>query len=92
MGILVLILLVDALLGKNSESKAINGLKTVLFIGLIAIFGNMLVKGKVNMDGNLQGAGIKESFEVKAVTSIIATPDEIYQALTDQTQRTLWDT
>jgi hypothetical protein len=41
------------LLGKNTESKAINGLKAALFIGLIAIFGSMLLKGKVNVDGSL---------------------------------------
>ena len=34
---------------------------------------------------------VKENIEVKSVTIMIATPDEILSALTDPAQRQLWD-
>lgn len=88
MGILAFIVLIDVLVGPTS-SKAISGLKAAMFIGLIAVFGSMLVKARVSVDA--PASQMNESFEVKAVTSIMATPDEISHALTDSVQRTLWD-
>lgn len=46
-------------------------------------------RANVGTEGNEQL--VKESFEVKAVTYLMATPDEICSAITDPLQRPLWD-
>lgn len=74
MGIFSLIVLIDVFVG-STPSKAIFGLKMGLFMGLIAVFGSMLAKARVSVDAPV--SQMNESFEVKAVTSIMATPDEI---------------
>jgi hypothetical protein len=88
MGILAFIVVVDVIVGNDSDSKAVGGLKVALFLALIAIFGKMLLKAPAKVEAI---DGIKNYFEAKAVTCIMATPDEISQALTDPSQRTLWD-
>lgn len=60
-------------------------LKTVLSLALMLMLAIIMVGSKA---GDTQNEDmVKENIEVKAVTIMIATPDEILSALTDPAQR-----
>lgn len=89
-------LAVEVLLGKAlGNSNTLFLLKTILAFALVGLIWQLLMKvnkegnGKRAADGQLQV--LKENFELKAVSIVKATPDEVLSALKDHVNRRVWD-
>lgn len=89
LGIFTLLVAVDLIFGKT-ESQTILIVKGALFLALFGALGKLMMKpstGATVAEKEL----VSEAFNIKAVTYVMATPDEIAQALADPVQRQLWD-
>jgi len=44
-----------------------------------------------NLDNDITGLNLKDTYEIRAMTVVQALPEEIAQVLVDHTKRMLWD-
>lgn len=65
-------------------------IKILLVLLIEAVLQVILKKGK-KQDASVIDLAPKEAFQVKSVTWIMATPDEVLSNMTDPSLRPLWD-
>lgn len=75
---------IDVILGDAGKSFNMQILKAVLSVGLMLVLAKMMLGSKSE---EFHERILKENFDVKSITQMIATPDEISGALVDQVQR-----
>lgn len=75
---------IDVILGDAGKSFNMQILKAVLSVGLMLVLAKMMLGSKSE---EFHERVLKENFDVKSITQMIATPDEISGALVDQVQR-----
>ena len=91
-------LTLDVIFGKLMQgSNSFLLLKTILGLALIAVVGELLMKvqggaGERNRNAAPPGVVLKEGFEIKAITTVMATPHEVLSTLKDPASRKIWDT
>eukprot|EP00347_Sterkiella_histriomuscorum_P015762 403355775 len=73
--------------------KIIIAVKLVVAFGFLTVLAQILMQIRrkqepSSLENKLQ---MSESFEIKCVINVTATPDEIAQALIDEKQRNMWD-
>ena len=92
-GLFSFIMCIDVILGRSEGglSASIILLKTILALALMAVLGKMLLTSSKAGGDNGVGDIVKENFEVKAITYLVATPDEVANSIIDPVQRTQWD-
>ncbi|CDW89743.1 start domain containing protein [Stylonychia lemnae] len=83
-----LIIGIDFLAGLNISQIALLSAKLLLGLLTLGVLGKQLVNksSRKNLKQNLI-----ESFDVKSVTYLVASPDEIANILTDEKTRQFWD-
>lgn len=62
----------------------------LLFLSLVHL---LMIKNTLNFEETLKSAksSMKEVFDLKSITYVIGSPDEVATALLDEKQRHLWD-
>ena len=90
MALFTFLVTLDLILGKGT-SGTFTTLKAVLSLAVIGILGTILIKSSAKSTSPLGESLVREGFNVKAVTRVMATPDEISNALTDPVLRPQWD-
>lgn len=74
-------------------SSHLIGVKAVIALLLVGVLGKMLLSSRNSADcnNNSPNLSIKDNFNIKAVTYLVGTPEEISFALIDEKLRPLWD-
>jgi hypothetical protein len=93
-GLLALFLFLDFIEFVAMDKTRAIVARVLVGIALFAAFAVMLQSEKSQSENEqppLKGDHIKQNFDMKVVTYVIATPDEIANALINEKQRPEWD-